>query len=207
MDRPVARADVFVLIPESTRKQKGAAALVASESTFEQNLPPDAARRLRSLREEMRGAAARAVVDPGKLMPAFLRYQGNMYRHIPRDAWEHRAGGVEVLIASGFYGLVASRDPVAYYECSMAEPLPPLGKLNRWWHEHGLPEILAAFLSAARPKLVVDLLSLEYREAVAGFSEGLSGIDVRTIDFPGMGRASQPRRGETVAEILRTGKA
>jgi len=37
--------------------------------------------------------------------------------------------------------------------------------------------------------------------------QGLSGISVKPIDFPGMGRASQPARGEKVAEILRTGSA
>ena len=52
----------------------------------------------------------------------------------------------------------------------------------------------------------MDLLSLEYREAVAGYGERLSGIAVKAIDFPGMGRASQPRRGEKVEEILRTGE-
>lgn len=206
MARRVLRSDVIILIPESARKQKGAGSVPASESAFARALPPEEARRLRSLREEMWNAAADRIADPGKAMPAYLRYQGNMYRHIPRDAWEQRASGVDVLIVSGLYGIVASRDPVADYACSMAEPLPPLGKLNRWWHDHGLPEILAAFLSSVRPRLVVDLLSLEYREAVAGYSETLAGIDVKTIDFPGMGRASQPRRGEKVAEILRKGR-
>jgi hypothetical protein len=60
---------------------------------------------------------------------------------------------------------------------------------------------------AVRPKSVVDLLSLEYRESVAGYENWVPGIAVRPIDFPGMGRASQPRRGEKVAEILRSGKA
>jgi len=201
----VPRLDVLVLIPESTRKQRGAATVYRSGAAFELGLSADAARRLRSLREEMQVAAAKTIVDPAKVMPAFLRYRGNMYRHIPQDAWEQRGAGVEVLIASGLYGLVGSRDPVAYYDCSMAEPLPPLGKLNRWWHDHGLPKILTAFLESVKPRLVVDLLSLEYREAVAGYSDALSGIDVKAIDFPGMGRASQPRRGEKVAQILRTG--
>ncbi len=154
----------------------------------------------------MQKAAASTIVDPAKVMPAYLRYQGNMYRHIPREAWERRTVAVEVLIVSGLYGLVGSRDPVAYYECSMAEPLPPLGKLNRWWHDHGLPQILAAFITSEKPKLVVDLLSLEYREAVAGYADGVLGIEIKVIDFPGMGRASQPRRGEKVAEVLRTGR-
>lgn len=206
MAQIVPRPETIVLIPESTRKQKGAVMVPAAASPFELALPPESARRLRSLRQEMRETAADTVVDPEKVMPAYLRYKGNMYRHIPQEAWESRAAGVDVLIVSGLYGLVGSRDPVAYYECSMAEPLPPLGKLNRWWHDQGLPEILAAFLNSGKPKLVVDLLSLEYREAVAGYSDAVSGIEVKAIDFPGMGRASQPRRGEKVAEILRTGK-
>ena len=93
------------------------------------------------------------------------------------------------------------------YAHSMAEPMPPFGKLNQWWRDNGLPEIFAAYLQAGRPKTVVDLLSLEYREAVAGYRERLSGIAVKAIDFPSMGRASQPRRGERVTEILRTGRA
>ena len=88
----------------------------------------------------------------------------------------------------------------------MAEKTPPFGKLNRWWHDHGLPQILTAYLRAVRPKVVVDLLSLEYRESVQGFAAGVNGIEVKTIDFPGMGRGSQPLRGERIAEILRTGK-
>jgi hypothetical protein len=47
---------------------------------------------------------------------------------------------------------------------------------------------------------------LEYRDSVDGYAEGLTGIDVQTINFPGMGRASQPLRGERVTSILRTGK-
>ena len=35
----------------------------------------------------------------------------------------------------------------------------------------------------------------------------LMGRILAFFDFPGLGRASQPRRGEAVARILRTGKA
>jgi hypothetical protein len=58
-----------------------------------------------------------------------------------------------------------------------------------------------------RPKTVVDLLSHEYREAVEGYEANLGTIAVKAIDFPGMGRTSQPLRGEKVAAILRNGKA
>ncbi|TLZ51373.1 MAG: peroxide stress protein YaaA [Methanobacteriota archaeon] len=140
------------------------------------------------------------------MMPAYLRYQGNMYHEIPQAAWENRKPGVEVLIASGLYGMVASRDTIFAYPHSMAEVTPGFGKMNRWWRDHGLAGILAAYLKGVKPKTVVDLLSLEYRDSVAGFADGLTGVDVKTISFPGMGRESQPMRGLKIAEILRTGK-
>src|SRR5437879_13146728 len=125
-----------------------------------------------------------------------------MYRSIPQEAWERRAPGVEVMIASALKGLIASRDLIPSYELSMAEPVPPFGKLNRWWHAAGLPGILHAFLLAAQPKAVVDLLSLEYRESVAGYQERLSGISVKPSDFHGMGPASRPTRGARAREDL-----
>jgi len=193
---------LVVLIPESTRKDRGGDARARPVDVISEALLPTERNTLAALRRETMEKAS-----PRPLLPAYLRFRGNMYRHIPREAWEERAGDVEVAIVSGLYGLLASRDTTVHYEHSMAEAMPPFGKLNRWWHGNGLPRILAAYLNAVRPTFVVDLLSLEYREAVSGYDEGLKGIEVKAIDFPGMGRASQPLRGEKVAAILRTGRA
>ena len=200
-------SEMIVLIPESTRKAKGGSPDVREVDSVADALPAALRGKLESLREEVRQKSPKGSIDPSGLFPAFRRFQGNMYRNIPADAWEERVPNVEVVIVSGLRGLLASRDTVPAYVHSMAEPMPPFGKLNRWWHGQGLPEILGAYLEAVRPMKVVDLLSLEYRDAVVGYAARLSGIDVRTIDFPGMGRASQPRRGEKVAEILLAGKA
>jgi cytoplasmic iron level regulating protein YaaA (DUF328/UPF0246 family) len=201
----MAGLDILVLIPESTRKRRGGVAIAPSDSILDA-LPAAARERLESLRQEVAAKSPKVSIESGNLLPAHERFDGNMYRSIPDDAWRGRAPGVEVVIASGLRGLVASRDPIPRYAHSMAEPMGPFGKLNRWWHDRGLPGILAEYVRAVRPRTVVDLLSLEYRESVAGFAAGVGGIPVKTIDFPGMGRASQPRRGETIAEILRFGK-
>ncbi|MGI0149334.1 MAG: peroxide stress protein YaaA [Thermoplasmata archaeon] len=203
----MARAEVVVLIPESTRKHAGGSADGPGEDAIAVALPDAARRKLEKLREEVLQKSPARSVDAGRFLPAHDRFDGNMYRHIPRDAWERRSPAVEIVIASGLRGLVASRDLIPAYRHSMAELLPPFGKLNRWWHAAGLPDILAEYLLAVRPKTVVDLLSLEYRESVAGYDCRLRGMNVKKIDFPGMGRASQPRRGEKVAEILETGEA
>ena len=202
----MARPQTIVLIPESTRKVRGSEGTGRIVNGFLDALPEPARGALQALREEMFAKSAPGTVDRATMRPAYRLFDGNMYRRIPQEAWEERSPNVEVVIASGLYGLVTSRDTIARYTHSMAGRMPPFGKLNRWWNGRGLPGILAAYLREVRAERVADLLSLEYREAVTGYADGVRGIDVETIDFPGMGRASQPRRGEKIAEILRTGE-
>lgn len=192
----------LVLIPESTRKARGGEPMPEASAVLDA-LPRDGKRKLTILRDQVRAAAPDSIENPAELLPAYRRFRGNMYRAIGDDAWDRRIPGVEVVIVSGLYGLVTSRDPVVAYHVSMAEPLERLGKLNRWWRDHGLPVLLRDYLAAVRPQEVLDILSLEYREAVEGFANGLSGSKVRRIDFRGLGRGSQPRRGKLVAKVLR----
>jgi len=198
--------EILAVIPESTRKDKGGEGPGLEAPTIPEGLSSIERDRLRALREEIRTGSPLTNWEPNRLLPAYLRFQGNMYRRIPREAWENRHSSVEILIVSGFYGLLDSSDPVVRYEHSMAEATAPFGKLNRWWHERGLATILAAYVQKRKPRVVVDLLSREYREAVAGFEHSLTGIRVETIDFPGLGRGSQPKRGEKITQILTTGK-
>ena len=200
---------VLVLIPDSTRKRKGSAAGVAAPGV-PQLLPKDDLARLVALRKSVAAVEKlppapdldHATTGKVDLLPAYLRYDGNMYRYIPPEAWELRTAGVEVAIVSALYGLVLSREPIRTYGFSMAETLAGLGILHKWWRENGLPEILASLIRGAGVERVVDLLSLEYRKAVDGY-RGSVEVPVEAIDFPGLGRASQPRRGEAVAEVLR----
>jgi Peroxide stress protein YaaA len=206
MERRLTSPSVVVLIPESTRKRRGGEKGLETRDDVATKLSGGFRLDLLRLREEVRAKSSVGSIDMSGLLPAYRRFDGNMYRSIPAEAWDRRSPDVEVLVVSGLFGVLASRDSIPWYEHSMAEPFPELGKLNRWWHDHGLPRILQAYLEQVAPKQVVDLLSLEYREAVAGFGTGLRGIPVKTIEFPGMGRASQPLRGEKIAEILRTGR-
>ncbi len=194
---------VLVLIPESTRKAKGGEPALDENAGLASALPRDARRKLEVLRDQVRQASSESIEKPEGFLPAYRRFRGNMYRAIPDEAWEQRIPGVEVVMVSGLYGIVASRDPTVAYHVSMAEPHERFGKLNRWWRDHGLPAILRDYLEAVHPEQVLDVLSLEYREAVEGFASGLRGPRVRQIDFRGLGRGSQPRRGKLVAKVLR----
>jgi len=203
----MAKPEFIVLIPESTRKARGGSPDSREVDSVAAALPGAVRAKLEASREEVLQKSPQGSVRAGELLPAYRRFQGNMYMSIPDEAWAKRAANVEVVIASALRGLVASRDMVPSYALSMAEPTPPFGKLNRWWRDRGLPAILSSYLRSMQPRLVVDLLSLEYRQSVVGYAAELKGIDVRTIDFPGMGRASQPLRGERIARILQSGTA
>src|SRR5205823_15115054 len=150
----MATPEVIVLIPASARKARGGSTDSPEVDSIAAALPAADRAKLGGLREEVLHKSPQGSVRPGGLLPAYRRFQGNMYMSIPDEAWSKRAPNVEVVIASGLRGLVASRDTVPAYALSMAEPTPPFGKLNRWWHDRGLPEILAAFLDSIHPRLV-----------------------------------------------------
>jgi len=202
----VGRTGLVVLIPESTRKRKGGDPYMKMVDGFAEDLPKAEHDRLFALRAEVASQWKNIAAKDG-VMPAYLRFDGNMYRHIPREAWEGRKETVEILIVSGLYGIVASRDTIFAYPHSMAEATSPFGKLNRWWHAKGLASILAAYLKTTKPNEVLDMLSHEYRKGVEGYEANVGGIKVTPLDFPGMGRASQPLRGDKIAHALGTDRA
>ncbi len=74
--------EIIVLIPESTRKRKGGTALAYSDAIA--HALPDASReRLEGLRGEVASKSPQGAVDSAGLMPAYRRFDGNMYRYIP----------------------------------------------------------------------------------------------------------------------------
>lgn len=206
----MARIAHLILIPDSHRKAKGDAATAVPKDACVGRLGPDSQKGLFALRRAVATAAgyplAPDLVPEGKshvdLLPAYLRYQGNMYRRIPPPSWEGRAPGVEILILSALYGPIHAREPVRPYPFSMGESLSGLGTLHRWWRDHGLPALFAEVITAMKPRKVTDLLSGVYRSAVDGYLPLVTGTKVEQIDFPGMGRASQVARGEHVARVL-----
>src|SRR3989442_10894993 len=123
-----------VLIPGSQRRAKGGWSVAPKVDSLAAAVPATIRAKLEGHREEVLHKSPTGSVRPGGLLPAYRRFQGNMYMSIPEEAWAQRAPNVEVVIASGLRGLVASRDTVPAYALSMAEPTPPFGKMNRWWH-------------------------------------------------------------------------
>lgn len=200
----------LLLIPDSHRKARGNAATAVPKDACANLLGAESQAKLHDLRRQVAAAAkyplAPDLVPEGKasveLLPAYLRYQGNMYRRIPPPSWDGRAKGVEILILSALYGPIRALEPVRPYPFSMGESLPGLGTLHRWWRDHGLPALFAEVLLAMQPRTVTDLLSGVYRSAVDGYVPLVRELKVEQVEFPGMGRASQAARGDLIAKVL-----
>src|SRR2546428_6337102 len=118
---------MMVLPGESTGRGGGGWAFPREVDSMAPTPPATARAKLEGLREEVLHKSPQGSVRAGGLLPAYRRFQGNMYMSIPDEAWAKRAPGVEIIIASGLRGLVASRDTVPSYALSMAEPTPPFG--------------------------------------------------------------------------------
>lgn len=82
----MGKPSVVVLIPESTRKRPGGEAGLKPLDGILETLPPPARKRLEALREELLEATGRKGVDNAGLLMAYLRFDGNMYRRIDREA-------------------------------------------------------------------------------------------------------------------------
>jgi hypothetical protein len=55
-------------------------------------------------------------LDEETLMPAYLRYAGQLYKHGSTPIGEAVAAGQRVLIVSGAYGILRADEPIGMYE-------------------------------------------------------------------------------------------
>src|SRR3989441_12259051 len=108
--RSMAGPDIVVLIPESTRKATGGASDGPEVDAISAGLPATGRAKPEELREEVLLKSPKGSVRPGGLLPAYRRFQGNMYRNVPDNPGAPRAAKVGIVIAPGLRGLVASRD-------------------------------------------------------------------------------------------------
>ena len=93
-----------------------------------------------ALREEAR-------VDEKTLMPAYLRYSGQPYKHSATYISGAVAAGKRVLIVSGGYGLILADEPIGMYDKQFALSDWPGGLLEEcildYAHHEGIRSVIA----------------------------------------------------------------
>ena len=103
--------DTLLLIPCSAAKQRGSKP--SKGVSILSMLDPDRASMLSNARAALR---EKAKVDEKTLMPAYLRYSGELYQHGSAAIGRAVAAGQRVLIISGGYGLLLADEPIGMYE-------------------------------------------------------------------------------------------
>jgi hypothetical protein len=103
--------DTLLIIPCSGAKRPGSKPTNAL--SILSALDPVRAVALAKARAALRENAS---VDEGTIMPAYLRYYGQLYKHAATFIGRAVDSGKRVLIVSGGYGLLLADEPIGTYE-------------------------------------------------------------------------------------------
>lgn len=136
------------------------------------------------------------------LMPARLRYDGNLYRSAGLVK-AHVGGDQRLLIVSALYGLLEAGDPIRHYNLQMKDMLPGRISVKRWWREQGLPQVVCNAANNIGAEQLHDLLSGHYRDSLRGMESGLpESCSYIPYQYPGLGTGSDYHRGSDLKRLL-----
>jgi len=138
-----------------------------------------------------------------QLLPAWRRYDGNLYRNARLGEGDLFLPHVRIFVVSALFGVIDVRDPIRYYNLAMTDMLPDRSKVNRFWRVHGLASIIQDLLCGIGANEVHDFLSASYREAVEDLDARLpAGCSYSPRQYPGLGTGSDYHRGTDVRAML-----
>ena len=137
-------------------------------------------------------------------MAAYERYSAQrslVYASISPQTWNllGKSENVIVLIISAFYGVLRYDEPIQDYNRVMDKDRIRGTKLQTWWHNNGLPEIIRSFIATNSIGQVYSFLSLPYSDAIDIYRIGRN-----VEDFPELkcGIGTPRRRGERFASLV-----
>jgi hypothetical protein len=189
--------DTVLVIPCSGAKQPGSKPGNALSILSE--LDPACAARLATARAALR---ARAQVNEKTLMPAYLRYAGQLYEHGANSIGEALAAGRRILIVSGRYGLLLAGQAIGMYEKRFALSDWPRGLLAECLLDYarhvGVRSVIAVMSSTTEYARLIR--SVNWRSA------GLAATLVSPVAHGGGAMVKVPRaQGQAIAALICTG--
>ena len=189
--------ETLLLIPCSKHKQPGhkpsnAISILAT-------LDPARAAALANARAALR---QKAQLDEKTLMPAYVRYDGQLYRQGSTSIGKAVAAGQRVLIVSGCYGLLLADEPIGMYEKSFVLSDWPGGLLEEcildYARHTGIRSIVAVMASTTAYAKFVQRVN--WRKA------GLEATLASPVAHGGGASGKVPRaQGQAVAALITRG--
>ena len=164
-------------------------------SRLKTSLSPAAYRNLLSARQELKAVLQESSghslgIDQAgghKYQPAYQRYQGfvylfsDFYRLFPK--FDGR-----VVIVSAMYGLLDAGDYLRNYNLRLADSLPTGLRVETFWRQHGLRDIVVECISRAGADEVHDLLPEKYRSMLGPWPDPkIEHYQPYTFPAPGQG--------------------
>jgi cytoplasmic iron level regulating protein YaaA (DUF328/UPF0246 family) len=184
----------LILISSSAKKAPGGQPNHPS-SRLKVDLSPAAYRQLKSARQELKAIFEQSPdhtlgIDPAgehKYQPAYQRNQGfvylfsDFYHLFPK--WDGR-----VLIISTMYGLLDGGDFIRNYNLHWTDSLPNGLRVDAFWKQHGLRDIVVECISRLAAQEVHDLLPEKFRSMLSPWPDpNIAGYHPYTFPAPGQG--------------------
>src|SRR5512137_2944019 len=143
-------------------------------SRLKTTLSPDAYKQLKSARQELK-AILKEGSDPNlgidkagekRYQPAYQRYQGFLYLFSDFYHLFPKFDG-RVLVFSAMYGLLDAGDYLRNYNLRWADTLPNGQRVDAFWKQHCLRDIIVECITSIGADEIHDLLPEKYRSVFA----------------------------------------
>jgi cytoplasmic iron level regulating protein YaaA (DUF328/UPF0246 family) len=136
-------------------------------------------------------------------LPALERYSGNLYQ-----AANIRIDDVRLfhekqpIIISALYGVVLPQELIRDYNVSMSTRLPSGIRTGTWWRGHRLGDLMGAVAKHLGATDTYDLLSEDYRSALAPWPHGAYAPHYQRPDFGKVGQGINYHRGKDLRRLV-----
>jgi hypothetical protein len=205
-------ASSLILLPDSVSKRRGGDPAWRRQVTALALLGDagaglgDARRALAELVGEAAGPDLGGDGLRRAYLPALERYDGELYEAAQLSALsaeDRETLRRSCLIVSGLYGLLAPVEPIRDHAVTMDTELPDGRPVGQWWREHGLGEVLRAYITQVGATDVYCFLPDGHIEAVGGLESVAATVHLLAGEQTSDALAEQ---GRALARLLKEGR-
>ena len=177
-------------------------------SRLKTTLSPAAYKQLKSARQELKailkeGSDPTLGIDKAgekRYQPAYQRYQGFLYLFSDFYHLFPKFDG-RVLVFSAMYGLLDAGDYLRNYNLRWADTLPNRQRVDAFWKQHRLRDIIVECITSIGADEIHDLLPEKYRSVLGPWPDP-QFANYKTYTFPAAGQGTGFERATALKSLL-----